>query len=123
MRVLLLAVVVATFSASALAQPTLDPNPTTWRGMAFGPEQIFEGDYTVDQQTSRFRASGGGEPDWLAGWDDRPGDNGGLVRRYHIRFIGRRTVQPGRYGSLGRYAGEVLITHLLSARLLIGGGQ
>jgi hypothetical protein len=107
--------------AAAHAQPALDTNPTTWRGVALGPEQIFEGDYTVDQQTSVFKADGAAQADWLAGWEDRPGDNGGITRRYHIRFIGRRTTQPGQYGSLGRYAGEVLVTRLISARVLIGG--
>jgi hypothetical protein len=106
--------------AAALAQAALDPQPSTWRGVAMGPEQIFEGDYTVDQQTSVFKGDGAAEADWLAGWEDRPGDNGGITRRYHIRFIGRRTAQAGKYGSLGKYAGEVLITHLISARLLVG---
>lgn len=104
----------------AAAQTTLDPNPSTWRGLAMGPEQIFEGDYTVDEQTSVFLADGERQRDWLAGWQDRPGDNGGIERRYHIRFIGRRTVQPGQYGSLGKFAHEVLITRLLSVRVLIG---
>ncbi|HEY2358843.1 MAG TPA: hypothetical protein VGH86_15425, partial [Phenylobacterium sp.] len=56
---------------------------------------------------------------WLAGWVEHPGDNGDLQRRYHLRFVGRRTVEPGRYGSLGAYKHTVLITKLISARLLI----
>ncbi len=120
---LALALIAPTAQGQGQAQPpTLDPNPATWRGVAMGPEQIFEGDYAVDQQTSVFKADGAAVADWLAGWEDRPGDNGGITRRYHIRFIGRRSLQPGQYGSLGKYANEVVITRLLSQRLLIGGG-
>ena len=110
--------------AVAAAQDALDPNPTVWHGIQFGPEQAFEGDYTVNIQTSAFHADGGakGADDWLAGWQDRPGDDGGIIRRYHIRFVGRRTTAAGSYGPGGRYPGEVLIDRLVSARLLIGGG-
>ena len=103
----------------------LDSNPTTWHGVAFGPEQAFEGDFTSDYQTSRFHADGApaGQDDWLAGWRDRAGDGGGIVRRYHLTFVGRRTAAPGQYGSLGKYPNEVLITRLVSARLLIGGAR
>jgi hypothetical protein len=106
----------------ALAQETLDPAPATWRGVQLGGEQVFEGTYTVNFETSAFRPDGAPTADalWLSGWQDRPGDDGGFVRRYHLRFVGRQTVQPGKYGSLGAYKNSVLITRLVSARLLIG---
>jgi hypothetical protein len=106
----------------ALAEDALDPTPTTWRGLQLGGEQVFEGDFTTNFETSVFIADGAAKADtlWLAGWEDRPGDNGGLTRRYHIRFVGRRTVEPGRYGGLGAYRHEVLITRLISTRVLIG---
>jgi len=120
MRLAILATLaLALIAPVAAAQTTLDPNPTTWRGVTMGPEQIFEGDYAVDEQTSVFKADGAAEADWLTGWQDHPGDNGGITRHYHIRFIGRRSVQAGKYGSLGKYTHEVLITHLLSVRVLI----
>lgn len=124
MRILAIAAAVAALLApgAALGQETLDAAPTTWRGLQMGPEQVFEGDFTTDFETSTFRPDGAAKADalWLAGWDDRPGDNGGITRRYHLRFIGRRTVEPGKYGSLGAYKHTVLITHLISARVLIG---
>jgi hypothetical protein len=128
MRYLLIATLVAALagivlaSGLALAQDALDPRPVTWRGLQMGSEQIFEGDYANDFDTSAFHADGApaAEKMWLSGWADRPGDGGGIVRRYHIRFAGRRTVEPGKYGALGAYSHTVLITHLLSARLLIG---
>ncbi|MBS0332941.1 MAG: hypothetical protein JSS35_09255 [Proteobacteria bacterium] len=106
------------------AQGGLDPKPAVWRGVAFGPEQAMEGDFTVNIQISTFHADGApkGQDDWLAGWQDRPGDDGGIVRRYHIRFVGRRAAARGQYGPGGAYGGEVLIDRLVSARLLIGGG-
>lgn len=122
---------IAALPASSPAQgtaaqepPPLDPQPATWHGVAFGPEQAFEGDFTVDVQTSAFHADGApkGQDDWLVGWPDRPGDDGGIVRRYHIKFVGRRTTTAGAYGPGGTRPGEVLIDRLVSARLLIGGG-
>lgn len=109
-------------SGLALAQDALDPRPMAWRGQQLGPEQIFEGDYANDFATSAFHADGApaAEEMWLSGWADRPGDGGGIVRRYHIRFAGRQTVEAGKYGALGAYPHAVLITKLLSARLLIG---
>lgn len=107
----------------AWAQPlALDPAPTTWHGVTLGPEQVFEGDFTVDYRTSVFRPDGAppAEAVWLSGWEDRPGDNGGITRRYHLRFVGRHTVEPGRYGGLGAYKHTILLTHLISWRLLIG---
>ncbi|MFI4966247.1 MAG: hypothetical protein ACHP9T_12865 [Caulobacterales bacterium] len=106
----------------ALAQQTVDPAPMTWRGVQLGGEQVFEGDYTVNFETSVFRPDGAPASDalWLSAWEDRLGDNGGFMRRYHLRFVGRQTVQPGWYGSLGAYKNSVLITRLVSARLLIG---
>jgi hypothetical protein len=106
----------------ALAEDALDPTPLTWRGMQLGGEQVFEGDFTVNYETSAFRPDGAqkAEAMWLAGWTERPGDNGDPGRRYHLRFIGRRTAEPGRYGGLGAYRHEVLITRLISARALIG---
>ncbi len=102
----------------------LDPVPIVIHGVVFGPQQTFEGGYTNDHQTSRFHPIGvpPDQTDWLVGWQDRPGDGGGLLRRYHIRFVGRRTVSPGQYGSLGKYANEVMIDRLISARVLIGAG-
>jgi len=109
-------------SGLAFAEEALDPTPMTWRGVQMGPEQVFEGDYTVNYQTSAFLPDGAPKADafWLAGWEDRPGDGGDLPRRYHIVFVGRRTVEPGKYGSLGAYRHTVLITRLVSERLLIG---
>ncbi|THD62791.1 hypothetical protein [Phenylobacterium sp.] len=130
MRFLAMTVLAAALIAPSLLTPSgaraqdtpLDPNPATWHGAAFGPEQVFEGDYANDFQTSRFHAEGApaGQDDWLAGWQDRPGDGGGILRRYHLKFVGRRTAAPGQYGGLGKYPNEVLITRLVSARLLIG---
>ncbi len=106
----------------AFAEDALDPRPMTWRGVQLGGEQLYEGDFAINFETSVFRPDGAAKADamWLAGWEERPGDNGDLPRRYHIRFVGRRTVEPGRYGSLGGYPHTVLITRLISARVLIG---
>jgi len=105
----------------AAAQDGLDPRPMMWRGVQMGPEGHFEGDLTINFETSAFRPDGAPAADamWLAGWEDHPGDNGDLQRRYHIIFVGRRTVEPGKYGSLGAYAHTVLITRLISTRVLI----
>lgn len=105
----------------ALGQETLDPAPMTWRGLQLGPEQVFEGDFTTNYNSSIFIPDGAPKTEamWLAGWNERPGDNGDLPLRYHIRFVGRRTAEPGRYGSLGAYKNTVLITKLISERLLI----
>jgi hypothetical protein len=109
-------------SGLARAEEALDPRPMTWRGVQLSGEQVFEGDFTINFETSVFRPDGAPKADalWLAGWEDRPGDTGDLPRRYHLRFVGRRTVEPGRYGSLGAYPHTVLITRLISARVLIG---
>jgi hypothetical protein len=129
MRLPLAIVLAAVLAAPGLAplraraqEPALNPAPMTWRGVELGPEQVFEGDYTIDYQTSVFRPDGAppGEAVWLSGWEDRPGDNGGITRRYHLRFVGRRTVEPGKYGGLGAYKHTILLTHLISWRLLIG---
>jgi hypothetical protein len=128
MRFLLIAALAAALmglvlaSGLALADDALDPRPMAWRGVQLGGEQLFEGDFTINFETSVFRPDGAPKPDamWLAGWEDRPGDTGDLPRRYHIRFVGRRTVEPGRYGRLGGYPHTVLITRLISARVLIG---
>lgn len=118
-----LAIAAALLLPSAVAaQEALDPLPLVVRGTAFGAEQVFEGDFTVSSQQSAFHPDGAprGQDDWLEGWADRPGDNGGIVRRYHIRFVGRRSAAPGKYGPGGAYANQVLIDRLVSARLLIG---
>lgn len=123
MRLPAVVVLALAFIAPSLAasQEALSAAPMSWHGAQMGPEQLFEGDYSVDYQTSLFRPDGGtAEALWLAGWEDRPGDNGALGRRYRLRFVGRRTVEPGKYGGLGAYKHTVLITRLLSARLLIG---
>jgi hypothetical protein len=124
MRFLVIAALAAALATPGLvmAQDALDPKPMTWHGVQLGAEQVFEGDYTVNFETSTFRLDGAPAADtvWLSGWEDRPGDNGGITRRYHLRFLGRQTVEPGRYGSLGVYRHTVLITHLISARVLIG---
>lgn len=125
MRRLAIATLAVLLIAPGLAtgqDQALDPKPTTWRGLLMGPEQIFEGDYVNNYDTSAFRADGAppAEAMWLSGWQDRPGDGGGITRRYHIRFVGRRTVEPGKYGALGAYAQTVLLSRLISARLLIG---
>jgi hypothetical protein len=103
------------------APVSLDARPMTWHGAQMSPEQVFEGDFTTSFDTSTFRPAGAPPADtvWLAGWEDRPGDAAALPRRYHLRFIGRQTVDPGKYGSLGAYKYTVLITHLISARVLI----
>ena len=121
MRVLLIAALSAALiglvlaSGLAFAEEALDPTPMTWRGVQLGAEQVFEGDFTVNFETSVFRPDGAaaGDAMWLAGWADRPGDNADLPRRYHVRFVGRRTVEPGRYGGLGAYRHTVLITRLI----------
>lgn len=89
-----------------------------WRGARMGPEQVYEGDFATDYQTSVLKTAD--ETVWLSGWQDRPGDNGGIMRRYHIRFVGRHTLEPGKYGSLGAYPHTILLTRLISARVLIG---
>ncbi|THD51287.1 hypothetical protein [Phenylobacterium sp.] len=128
MRYRLIATLAAAFigillaSGLALAEDALDPTPMTWRGLQMGPEQIFEGDYSNDFDTSVFHADSTPtrETMWLSGWQDRPGDGGGIMRRYHIRFVGRRTAEAGKYGALGAYPHTVLISRLISARVLIG---
>ncbi|HEX5264924.1 MAG TPA: hypothetical protein VFW13_15445 [Phenylobacterium sp.] len=123
MRLLAIAVLAVSLSMPGLVlgQEALDPAPMAWRGVQLGPEQIFEGDFSINYETSAFTPDGApkSEAMWLAGWQEHPGDNGDLQRRYHVRFVGRRTVEPGRYGSLGAYKHTVLITKLISARLLI----
>ena len=123
-RVTALAVTLAFLPLAAVAQETLDPLPVVVRGAAYGGEQVMEGDLAVNIQTSPFPADGApkGADDWLEGWRDRPGDDGGIIRRYHVRFVGRRTAAPGTYGPGGAYQNKVLIDRLISARLLIGGG-
>jgi hypothetical protein len=102
MRSLAIATLAIALAAPALAQDDgpLDAHPMTWRGAQLGAEQVYEGDFTTDYQTSVLHT--GPETVWLSGWQDRPGDNGGITRRYHLRFVGRHTLQPGRYGGLGR---------------------
>jgi len=119
--VLALALAIGAEPTLAGGQDALDSKPTTWRGVPFGPEQVFEGEYAINFETSVFTPDDAprAEAVWLAGWEDRPGDNGGAIRRYHLRFVGRHTADPGRYGGLGAYRHEVLITRLISARLLI----
>jgi len=114
----LLAASLAPLSASA--QPALNPNPLIWHGVQLGGEEVYEGEFTVDYATSTFLADGASAQDavWLSGWEDRPGDGGGITRRYHIRLIGRKSVEPGKFGSLGAYANTILLIKLLSARLL-----
>ena len=121
---LALALVLSPLGAAAQDTPQLDPFPVVVRGAAFGGQEVFEGDFTVDAQLSAFHPDGAAKAalDWLEGWQDRPGDNGGIVRRYHIRFVGRRTAAPGQFGPGGAYANRVLIDRLISARLLIGAG-
>jgi hypothetical protein len=118
--ILTLAVLLAPLRA--VGQEALDPVPMTWHGVQLGGEQVFEGDLTVNFETSTFRPDGApaGDIVWLSGWEDRPGDNGGIIRRYHLRFIGRQTVEPGKFGSLGAYKQTILITRVISTRLLIG---
>jgi len=122
MRFLAIAALAAALLAPAMAgaQDALDAAPMTWHGLQLGPEQVFEGTFTNDSQTSTFRPDGAAaDVLWLSGWEDRPGDGGSIVRRYHLRFVGRETVAPGKYGPMGGYRNEVLLTHLISARLLI----
>jgi len=127
MRYLLIASLAAAFigivlaSGLSMAQDALDTRPLAWRGLQLGPEQHFEGDLIINFETSAFRPDGAPAADamWLAGWDEHPGDNGDLPRRYHILFVGRRTAEPGKYGGLGAYRHTVLITRLISQRLLI----
>lgn len=123
MRLLTLLAFAGALAASGLAsgQDALDTKPMTFRGVQLGPEQVFEGDYTNDYETSVFRPDGAAAADamWLAGWQDRPGDGGGITRRYHLRFVGRQTVEPGKFGGLGAYRQEVLISRVISSRVLI----
>jgi hypothetical protein len=123
MRLLTFLAFAGALAASGLTsgQEALDAKPMTWRGVQLGPEQVFEGDYTNDYETSVFRPDGAaaGDAMWLSGWQDRPGDGGGITRRYHLRFVGRQTVEPGKFGGLGAYGQEVLISRLISSRVLI----
>jgi hypothetical protein len=123
MRFLAIAFAALLLAAPALAQDDgpLDPNPTTWRGARMGPEQVYEGDFTVNYETSVFHVDGTppGETVWLSGWQDRPGDGGGITRRYHIRFVGRHTLQPGKYGGLGAFPHTILVSRLISPPRLI----
>jgi hypothetical protein len=114
--------VAAQETSAASPSISLDAKPMTWHGAQMSPEQVFEGEFTTSFDTSTFRADAAAPADtvWLAGWEDRPGDAAALPRRYHLRFVGRQTVEPSKYGSLGAYKYEVLITHLISARVLIG---
>lgn len=124
MRFFAAAAIILAVVSPALAQDDgpLDAKSMTWRGAQLGPEQVYEGDFTTDYQTSVLRLDGTAprETVWLSGWQERPGDNGGLTRRYHIRFVGRHTLEPGKYGGLGAYAHTILLTRLISARVLIG---
>ncbi len=116
------------FMIAALASPSLafsqdeplNPNPMTWHGVQLGAERVFEGEFIINYETSTFRPDGAAAEDtvWLSGWEDRPGDSGGITRRYHLRFVGRQTIEPGKFGSLGAFRNNVLITKLLSARLV-----
>ncbi len=118
--ILILPILLTPFGA--VGQEALDPVAMVWRGVQLGAERVFEGNLSVNFETSTFRADNASEADtvWLSGWQDRPGDNGGTMRRYHIRFVGRQTMEPGKFGSRGAYKQTVLITRLISTRLLIG---
>ena len=67
MRLLTIASLACALAAPglALAQETLDAKPMAWHGVQLGPEQVFEGDYAIDYQTSVFRPDGAGAADAL----------------------------------------------------------
>ena len=46
----------------------------------------------------------------------RPDD--GKTRVYHVRFSGRKTARPGRYGHFGMSSEEIVVDRILQARLV-----
>lgn len=101
--------------------PLFDRKPAEIDGVRYGPEGVFEGDYITNFEASVFQPMGRRkEMMWLVGWQERPGDTAGTSRTYHIRFIGRRTAKPGRYGNMGAFPQQVLIAELINAEVKPG---
>jgi hypothetical protein len=97
-------------ASPTVGKPLFDAHPATVDGVAFGREQVFEGDYSHGFERSEFDPLGPkGGVMWLQGWTGGDG-------AHHIRFIGRRTAKPGHYGHLGAYRHMVLITDMIDAR-------
>lgn len=106
-------------AAPAPCKPLFDPKPATIDGVRYAREQVFEGDYLLGFEASIFRPIGRRDEMWLSGWTDTEVAKPGalpMARLYHIRFIGRRTARPGRYGHLGAYRDAVIITEMIDAR-------
>ena len=105
--------IAAAGAALLLAAPSkalLDPKPAVVDGVRYDRERIYEGAYTHAFERSDFDPIGPrGEAMWLLGWTGGSGV-------YHIRFIGRRTASPGRYGHLGAYRHMLLITDMIDSR-------
>jgi hypothetical protein len=113
--------VLAVLLAAALpahSLPLFDRKPADINGVRYGPEKVYEGDYITNFEASVFQPMGRqGEMMWLLGWIDRPGDTAGTSRTYHIRFIGRRTLKPGRYGNMGAFPHQVIVAELINAEV------
>jgi len=98
--------------------PLFDRKPAEINGVRYGPEKVYEGDYITNFEASVFQPMGRPKDMmWLLGWTDRPGDTVGTSRTYHIRFIGRRTAKPGKYGNMGAFPHQVIIAELINAEV------
>jgi hypothetical protein len=116
------AAAVALLLAAATAAhglPLFDRKPTEIDGVRYGPEKVFEGDYISNPESSVFRPMGRPKDMmWLVGWAEPAGDTtAGPSRTYHIRFIGRRTTKPGKYGNLRAFSHQVVIAELINAEI------
>ena len=102
----------------AQAIPLYDRKPAEINGVRYGPEKVYEGDYITSFESSVFRPMGRpNEAIWLLGWQARPSDTTGGSHAYHIRFIGRRTTKPGKYGNLRAFSHQVVIAELINAEI------
>jgi hypothetical protein len=113
-----LAALAALAAAAVPAQgiPLFDRKPAEIGGVRYGPERIYEGDYITNSEAGVFQPMGRpNEAMWLVGWPNRPRDTAGTSGAYHIRFIGRRTAKPGKYGALGAFPHQVFVAELINA--------
>jgi hypothetical protein len=111
-------VVLLAAAVPAQSLPLFDRKPAEINGVRYGPEKVYEGDYITNFEASVFQPMGRPKDMmWLLGWTDRPGDTVGTSRTYHIRFIGRRTAKPGKYGNMGAFPHQVIIAELINAEV------